>query len=164
MILAQEPEAVAAGRVPPARDPFSLGIPVVEIGFTKWIGGYPAMTGFTSDGPGTLGGEILSRIDDGVFTHLVARYEVTDSSGAHSFKAVIQGTADDRSGHYELYGIVTGGWMMGSRVHVRFDRRSPCRHGALDVCFQGTIRIQRGQARAPSRAGLPSSLLASTNT
>ena len=122
----------------------SSDIPVVEIGFTKWIDAYPAMTGFTSDGPGTLAGEILSRIDDGVATHLVARYEVTDSSGAHSFKAVIQGRAADRT-HFDLYGIVTWGWMMGSRVHVRFERVSPCRYGKLDVCFQGTISIQHGQ-------------------
>lgn len=144
MILGHKPEAVGANRRAANQDPFSLGVPVIEVTFTKWIAAYPAIAGFTSYGPGTMAGEVLSRIDDGVFTHLVVRYEVTDPSGAHSFKAVIQGKANDKTGRYDLNGIVTWGWMTGARVHVAFQRITPCQFGKLNVCFQGTIQIQRG--------------------
>jgi hypothetical protein len=74
---------------------------------------------------------------------LLARYEVTDPSGARSFKVVIQGKATNTTGKYELNGIVTWGWMTGAQVHVAFERIAPCRFGKLDVCFQGTIQMQR---------------------
>ena len=144
MILGQKPEAVVASRRAGNQDPFSLSVPVIEVTFTKWIATYPALAGFTSYGPGTIAGEVLSRIDDGVYTHLSARYEITDPSGSHSFKAVIQGKANNTTGKYDLNGIVTWGWMIGARVHVTFLRITPCQFGKLNVCFQGTIQIQRG--------------------
>jgi DNA-binding SARP family transcriptional activator len=144
MILSQKPEAVgASGRVA-TRDPFSLNVPVIEVSFTKWITTYPTMAGFTSNGAGTMAGQILSRIDDGVSTRLIARYEVTDSSGTHAFKAVTQGEANNKTGKYELNGIVTWGWMIGAHVRVNFQRITPCQFGKLNVCYQGTIQIQRG--------------------
>lgn len=142
MILGQEPEFVENQRAAD-RNAFSLSVPVVEIKFTKWVTAYPALAGFTSDGPGTIAGAVLNRIDDSVATHLSARYEVTDPSGSHSFKAVIQGKADNKSGSYELNGIVTWGWMLGGRVRASFVRITPCQFGKLNVCFQGTIKIQR---------------------
>jgi DNA-binding SARP family transcriptional activator len=144
MILAQKPEVLGATPRPANKNPFSLHVPVIELTFTKWISVYPGMKGFTGDGPGTLDGEILSRIDDGTVTHLVARYEVTDPSGAHSFKTVVQGKADDSTGRYDLNGIVAWGWMTGAHVHSTFQRITPCRFGKLNVCFKGTIQIQRG--------------------
>ena len=144
MILAQKPEAVMASRRAATPDPFSLHVPVVELTFTKWITTYPALGGFTSDGPGTIAGEVLSRIDDGVFTHMVARYEVSDPSGTHSFKTVLQGKATNRTGRYVLNGIVTWGWMTGAQVRATFDRITPCEFGTRNLCFQGTIQIQRG--------------------
>jgi hypothetical protein len=143
-ILSQKPEAVVASRPVARQDPFSLHVPVVEVTFTKWITTYPTLAGFTSLGPGTIGGEVLSRIDDGAFTHLVARYEVTDPGGAHSFKAVIQGKANDTTGRYDMNGIVTWGWMTGAQVHVMFQRITPCQFGKLNICFRGTIQIERG--------------------
>jgi hypothetical protein len=125
------------------RDAFSVNAPVVEITFTKWIAAYPALAGFTSYGPGTIAGAVLNRIDDGVFTHLSARYEITDPSGSHSFKAVIQGKGNNKSGSYELNGIVTWGWMLGGRVRASFVRITPCEFAKLNVCFQGIIQIQR---------------------
>jgi DNA-binding SARP family transcriptional activator len=145
MILSQKPGAVVASRGAADEDPFSLHVPVIEVTFTKWIDAYPALEGFTSYGPGTIAGEVLSRIDDGDFTHLVARYEVTDTSGTHSFKTVIQGKANDKTGKYDLNGIVTWGWMIGAQVHVTFDRITPCEFGKRNICFQGTIQIRRGQ-------------------
>ena len=144
MILAQRPEAAVVTPPPPNPNPFSLTVPVVELTFTKWITTYPALTGYTNFGAGTLAGQVLNRIDDGVSTNISARYEVTDPDGAHSFKAVIQGKGDDKTGRYDLNGIVTWGWMIGAHVHARFLRISPCQMAKLNVCFRGTIQIQRG--------------------
>ena len=102
------------------------------------------MAGFTSFGDSTMTGEILTRVDDSKSTHMVARYEITDPKGSHSFKTVVQGTADNVTGRYELTGIIAWGWMAGAHVRAQFQRISPCAHGKLNVCFQGTIRIQRG--------------------
>jgi DNA-binding SARP family transcriptional activator len=143
-ILGQKPEVLDANPRPANRNPFTVHVPVVELTFTKWINAYPAMAGFTSNGPGTLSAEVLSRIDDGAETHLVARYEVTDPSGSHSFKAVLQGKADDSTGTYNLNGVVAWGWMTGAHVHATFQRIMPCQYGKINVCFQGTIQIQRG--------------------
>jgi len=144
MILGEKPGAVAASRRAANNDPFSLNVPVIEVTFEKWFTTYPAMTGNTSYGPGTIAGEVLSRIDDGVFTHLIARYEITDPSGTRSFKTVIQGKADNKTGRYGLSGIVAWGWMVGADVRVTFQRITPCQFGKLKLCFQGTIQIQRG--------------------
>jgi tetratricopeptide (TPR) repeat protein len=142
-ILSQRPETPIALRPVAPADPFSLRAPVIEITFTKWIDAYPEMTGFTSYGPGTMAGAVLSRIDDGTFTHMVARYEITDPSGKQSFKAVIQGKADNATGAYDMNGVVTWGRMTGAHVHVIFKRISPCTFGKRNVCFEGTIQLQR---------------------
>ena len=86
---------------------------------------------------------MLSRIDDGVFTHFSARYEFTDPGGTRSFKTVLQGKMNNREGQYDLNGIVTWGFMLGARVHATFRRISPCEFGKLNVCFQGTLQLQR---------------------
>ena len=143
LILGQKPEAVVVSPRAADHDPFSLHVPVIEIAFTKWFTTYPAMAGFTSHSPGTIAGEVLSRIDDGTSTHLVARYEVTDPNGTQSFKAVIQGKGNNKTGRYDLNGIVTWGWMLGAQVHATFQRITPCEFGGRNICFQGTIQIQR---------------------
>ena len=143
-ILEQRPGAVVADQRAVTHDPFALNVPVIEVTFTKWFTAYPAVAGFTSYGPGTIAGEVLSRIDDGVTTHLIARYEVTDPGGTHSFRAVIQGKGNNKTGKYDLNGIVTWGWMTGAHVHVIFQRITPCEFGKRNVCFQGTIQIERG--------------------
>jgi len=142
-ILEQRPGAVVARRRVVNHDPFSLNVPIIEVTFTKWFTTYPALAGFTSYGPGTIAGQVLSRIDDGTSTHLIARYEITDPRGTHSFKAVIQGKANNKTGMYDLNGIVTWGWMTGAHVRVIFQRITPCTFGTINVCFQGTIQIQR---------------------
>jgi len=146
IILGQRPEAAVVNQRAAIKDPFSLSVPVVEITFTKWMTAYPALTGFTSYGPGTLAGQVLSRIDDGVDTNISARYEIMDPGGNHSFKAVIQGKGNDKTGRYDLNGIVTWGWMIGARVHATFLRITPCQYAKLNVCFRGTIQIQRVSA------------------
>lgn len=143
MILGREPQAGVPSRRPVNQNPFALNPPVIEVTFTKWISTYPAFTGFTSYGPGTIAVEMLSRIDDGVFTHFSARYELTDPGGTRSFKTVVQGKMNNRSGQYDLNGIVTWGFMLGARVHATFRRVTPCEFGKLNVCFQGTLQLQR---------------------
>ncbi|MDP9278955.1 MAG: hypothetical protein M3P00_05990 [Gemmatimonadota bacterium] len=143
MILGREPQAGVPSQRPVNQNPFALNAPVIEVTFTKWISTYPAFTGFTSYGPGTIVVEMLSRIDDGVFTHFSARYELTDPGGTRSFKTVVQGKMNNRSGQYDLNGIVTWGFMLGARVHATFRRITPCEFGKLNVCFQGTLQLQR---------------------
>jgi hypothetical protein len=119
----------------------------IEVTFTKWIAGYPAMTGFTSYGANTFAGEILSLKEskNGVILRLQARYEVTDPSGRQSFKAIIKGQQNNKTGRAVLNGVITEGWRIGARVHVTYQVITPCPQsgGEAEVCFQGTIRIQR---------------------
>jgi DNA-binding SARP family transcriptional activator len=143
-ILAQKPGAAPPVARTTAADPFTLHVPVAELTFTKWFDEYPAVAGFTSNGPGTLSGAVLSRIEGGGVTHLVARYEVTDPRGTHAFKTVVQGTVVDTIGVYHLYGVVAWGWMSGAKVHATFQRIAPCRFGTRNLCFQGTIQLRRG--------------------
>ena len=121
----------------------SAAEPIVEVTFTKWFTTFPNMTGFTGgDVAGTFAGQVLSLnpFDNGVIVQLQARYEVTDPSGSHSFKAVIQGKQNNQTGKAVLNGVITEGWRVGSHVHVTFQVIT-CEFG---TCFQGAIRILRG--------------------
>lgn len=116
----------------------------VEVTFVKWFTAFPEMTGNTSFGAGTFAGTIQERtaFDNGVIVKLQAEYRVTDPS--HSFTARIQGTQNLQTATAVLNGVITEGWMVGARVHVTFQRITPCAlaPSAPGVCFQGTIRIQ----------------------
>jgi hypothetical protein len=125
----------------------STAAPHIEVTFTKWFTTFPRMTGFTGgDVAGTFAGEVLSLnpFDNGVIVQLQARYEVTDPSGSRSFKALIEGKQNNKTGTAVLNGVITEGWLVGSHVHVTFQVITPCQFGTRNVCFQGTIRIQRG--------------------
>jgi hypothetical protein len=121
---------------------------IIELTFEKWFTTYPAMTGNTSYGAGTFAGTILERtaFDNGEVVKLQALYRFTDPSGSHSFAALIQGTQNLETLKAVLNGVITEGWMVGARVHVTFQRITPCAlaigPSAPGVCFQGTIRIQ----------------------
>ena len=118
-----------------------------EVSFTKWYTTSPYMTGFTCYGLSTYAGEILSRIPDGDFVLLRARYEITDPRGRHSFKTVIEGRLDNTTGEAVLSGVVTEGWRIGTDVSVTFQRITSCAlavgPSVPGVCFQGTIKIQK---------------------
>jgi hypothetical protein len=125
----------------------STAAPHIEVSFTKWFTTFPSMTGFTGgDVPGTFAGQVLSvsPFDNGVIVQLQARYEVTDPSGNRSFKAIIEGKQNNQTGTAVLNGVITEGFLIGSHVHVTFQVITPCQFGTRNVCFQGTIRIQRG--------------------
>jgi hypothetical protein len=124
----------------------STAAPHIEVTFTKWFTTFPDMTGFTGgDVAGTFAGEVLSLnpFDNGVIVQLQARYEVTDPSGSRSFKALIEGKQNNKTGTAVLNGVITEGWLVGSHVHVTFQVIT-CPPGTGNRCFQGIIRIQRG--------------------
>jgi hypothetical protein len=153
----------------PEAAPRNDGHPVV-LKFTKWITvtpGPPYMQGIVtgdgivnSPGPFNFAGEVLvhnqteivkslspgvpviNRGQLGDVTQLAAVYEV--QSGAHSFRALVQGGDDNNTKSALLDGVVLGGWLTGAKVHVHFEdiQCSPVRPEALDNnCFQGTITI-----------------------
>ncbi len=47
----------------------------------------------------SLPGVVLAGIDEGEVTHLTGRYELSEPSGAHALKTVVQGTMDDAVGN-----------------------------------------------------------------
>ena len=128
----------------------------VEVTFTKWIAGFPAMAGITGgDVPGTFAGTVLSRdpFDNGTIVQLDARYEVTGDDAAHSFVALIEGKQNNPTQQAVLNGTVIAGWLAGARVQVTFDVIQPpagtsCVPEAPvnSTCFQGTIRVMPGSA------------------
>jgi hypothetical protein len=121
-----------------------------EISFEKWFTTSPAMIGNTSYGDGTFAGTILKRtaFDNGVIVQLEALYSISDPSGSHSFKALIEGTENLQTATAVLNGVVTEGWRVGAQVHVTFRIITPCAlavgPSVKNVCFQGNIRIQGG--------------------
>ena len=96
----------------------------VEVTFTKWSTGFPALAGVTGgDVPGTFAGAVLSRdpFENGTIVQLEARYEVTGADPAHSFVAHIEGKQNNATQQAVLNGTVIAGWLVGAQVHVTFD-------------------------------------------
>ena len=128
----------------------------VEVTFTKWFIGFPAMAGVTGgDVPGTFAGSVLSRdpFDNGTIVQLEARYEVTGADPAHSFVAHIEGKTNNPTQKAVLNGTVIAGWLVGARVQVTFDVIVPATGTSCvpkapmnRTCFQGTIRVMPGSA------------------
>jgi hypothetical protein len=128
----------------------------VEVTFTKWINGFPAMAGVTGgDVPGTFAGAILSLdpFDNGTIVELEARYNVTAANPAHSFVLHIEGKQNNPTQKAVLNGTVIEGWLVGAQVHVTYDVIVPATGTSCvpaapvnSPCFQGTIRILPGSA------------------
>ena len=128
----------------------------VEVTFTKWVTGFPAMAGVTGgDVPGTFAGTVLSRdpFDNGTIVQLEARYEVTGADPAHSFVAHIEGKQNNPTQKAVLNGTVIAGWLVGAQVQVTFDVIVPATGTSCvpeapvnRTCFQGTIRVMPGSA------------------
>ena len=128
----------------------------VEVTFTKWVAGFPALAGVTGgDAAGTFAGAVLSRdaFDNGTIVQLEAQYRVTGAHPAHSFVAHIEGTQNNQALQAVLNGTVIDGWLVGAQLHVTYDIIDPA-PGTSCVpaapvnrrCFQGTIRILPGSA------------------
>jgi hypothetical protein len=128
----------------------------VEVTFTKWVTGFPAMAGVTAgDVPGTFAGTVLSRdpFDNGTIVQLEARYEVTSAVPGHSFVAHIEGKQNNPTQKAVLNGTVIAGWLVGAQVHVTYDVIVPATGTSCvpeapvnRTCFQGTIRVMPGSA------------------
>ena len=128
----------------------------VEVTFTKWVPGFPALAGVTGgDVPGTFAGTVLSRVpfDNGTIVQLEAQYEVTGADPAHSFVAHIEGKQNNPTQKAVPNGTVIAGWMVGAQAHVTFDVIVPATGTSCvpaaplnSRCFQGTIRIVPGSA------------------
>jgi hypothetical protein len=129
----------------------------IEVTFTKWVGTYPALEGFTGgDVPGVFIGEVLERqvsqrlADEqrldvcyapvptavppscGRIIRLEAMYEV--KAGNRSFTALIRGGESGDTGAAHLDGVILFGWRTGERVHVEFQARlapSPTESGCV---------------------------------
>ncbi len=144
----------------------------VEVTFTKWFTGAPAVTdGFgdaehhglftgVADGgaPGTFAGEVLqnqpSRHPDLQYqdngpkpeiARLEAIYKVQAGDG--SFTALIHGGSNNVTGVGLLDGTILAGWRTGAPVHVEF-QRIPGTPGCVAApigatCWVGTIRVGR---------------------
>jgi hypothetical protein len=128
----------------------------VEVSFTKWVAGFPALAGVTGgDAAGTFAGTVISRdpFDNGTIVQLEAQYGITADDPAHSFVADIKGTQNNQTQQAVLNGTVVSGWLAGAQVHVTYDIIAPA-PGISCVpkapmntrCFQGTIRIMPGSA------------------
>ncbi len=129
----------------------------VEVTFTKWVPGFPALAGVTGgDVPGTFAGTVLSRVpfDNGTIVQLEAQYEVTAADPAHSFVAHMEGTQNNQTQQAVLNGTVISGWLAGAQVHVTYDIIAPTA-GISCVpqapvntrCFQGTIQVMPRSAK-----------------
>ena len=128
----------------------------VEVTFTKWVAGFPALAGVTGgDAAGTFAGAVLSRdaFDNGTIVQLEALYEVAADNPAHSFKAHIEGKTNNQTREAVLTGEVIEGWLVGAQVHVTFDVIVPATGTSCvpaapvnRTCFRGTIRLMPGSA------------------
>ena len=121
----------------------------VEVTFTKWVPASPTLAGVTGgDVPGTFAGVVLSRdpFDNGNIVQLEARYEVIGRDAAHSFVAHIEGKQNNETQEAVFNGTIIEGWLLGSQVHVTYDRIAPCPAFGQAVCFTGVIRVMPGSA------------------
>jgi hypothetical protein len=128
----------------------------IEVTFTKWVVGFPALAGVAGgDVPGSFAGTVISRdaFDNGTIVQLQAQYRVTADDPAHSFVADIHGTQNNQTQQAVLNGTVTSGWLAGAQVHVIYDIIAPAAgiscvpNAPVNTrCFQGTIRVMPGSA------------------
>jgi hypothetical protein len=145
LTLAASPAPVSAAKGPKA-----------DVTFTKWITGcVPScapgvltnMVGIVGGdvGTGAFTGEVLSSVDNGTTTAIHALYHF--NGGKHSFTADLFILQTDATGAGVVtIGVVTTGWLSGSRVTGGFDMVAPCdidTPGSVlgSLCFTGTLHI-----------------------
>jgi hypothetical protein len=120
----------------------------VVVTFTKWLTTYPKMAGVVGGAVvGDFAGEVLTlqnstNPDVTSITRLVAIYDIKDSSGPHSFTALIQGGQNNQTNQALLDGVILDGWQTGARVHVKYLVIANCAGNPTGPCFQGTITIE----------------------
>jgi hypothetical protein len=120
-----------------------------SVTFTKWITNYPNMAGIAGGavGTGTFAGEILNLTNVGSITNIEAMYHMNGSR--HSFTAHVFVTQDNGTGMATITGRVTEGWQEGAQVSGEYKVWTTCPvatpgNSMGNLCFQGTLNIQRG--------------------
>jgi hypothetical protein len=127
----------------------------VVLTLTKWVTidpGPPIMEGVVGgDVVGKFAGQVLvdqtsdlvaklGPLASGDIEHLEAVYNIV--AGEHSFRAFVQGGGDILTNRGRLDGVVLGGWLTGSKVHVGLTTIKCSQPNALGGnCFQGTITL-----------------------
>jgi hypothetical protein len=79
--------------------------------------------------------------------HVRTRWKVEPASAARSFVADMEGMVDWKAGTAHLSGVITSGWMKGTRVQgeVRF----------VDGDARGTLRMLKPSSKRASTSQLP---------
>jgi len=122
--------------------------------FTKWVAGFPAMSGVVGGdvGAGTYSGTILSLVDTPTSRTINAIYRFTGAD--HSFTALVHVVANGRviGSRAVVTGVVTDGWLAGNVVSGGYEQIG-CAQAASGFCFQGTLDILRGTKSADNPTG-----------
>jgi hypothetical protein len=120
--------------------------------FTKWVAGYPNMSGVVGGdvGAGTYSGTIISLVDTPESRTINAIYRFTGAD--HSFKALVHVVANGRvvGSTAVVTGVVTDGWLAGNVVSGGYEQIA-CTQAASGSCFQGWLDILRGTKSADHR-------------
>jgi hypothetical protein len=121
--------------------------PGLSLTYTKWFApGFPNMVGTVGgDIDGQFGGAVLRAAPDptGRFIHLSAIYIVVAPDPSRSLTMRVDGVQDNQSGTAILDGRVVDGYLSGAHVHAEYKVISTCAQASGDVCFQGTITVQK---------------------
>jgi hypothetical protein len=121
-----------------------------DVTFTKWLvsaaGGMEGVVG-GDVGTGTYAGQILSLVDDGTTTAIVADYHINGRK--HSLTARVNVAQSDATGVAAITGVVTKGWLKGARLTGEYTVMPVCPIATPGnvlgtLCFQGTLHIERG--------------------
>jgi hypothetical protein len=113
--------------------------------FTKWIDGYPAMTGVVGGdiGAGTYSGEILALTVTATGLVIDASYHFNGSRHAFTALVHVEQTGFTDGSEAVITGRVTQGWLRGSPVQGEYTQIA-CGLAPSGTCFQGTLDVLRG--------------------
>ncbi len=124
-----------------------------DVTFTKWVTGFPNMTGVVGGdtGTGTFAAEALSLNVDGTMEYVHAVYYLDGSR--HSLTADIHATQDDATHTGVITGTVTDGWLKGATLQGEYKVFSSLWSDSCpietpgntmgDICFQGVLHLYR---------------------
>jgi len=120
-----------------------------ETTFTKWVAGYPNMSGVVGGdvGAGTYSGTIISLVDTPTSRTINAIYRFRGAD--YSFNALVHVVANGRvvGSTAVVTGVVTDGWLAGNVVSGGYEQIA-CAQAPSGFCFQGTLDILRGTKSA----------------
>jgi len=122
--------------------------------FTKWVAGFPSMSGVVGGdvGAGTYSGTIISLVDTPTSRTINAIYRFRGAD--HSFDALVHVVANGRviGSTAVVTGVVTDGWLAGNVVSGGYEQIG-CTQAVSGFCFQGWLDILRGTKSADHPVG-----------